>query len=116
MIFVSGEPQVVSQVLDVAYRYLCIMSVMLPVLYLLHLYRSALQGMGDTVIPMISGIVELVMRIAAALALPLIMGESGIYYAEILAWLGAAALLAAAYYRRMRNLEVPPGMSANLEA
>lgn len=116
MIFVSGEPQVVSQVLDVAYRYLCIMSVMLPVLYLLHLYRSALQGMGDTVIPTISGIVELVMRIAAALALPLIMGENGIYYAEILAWLGAAALLAAAYYRRMRNLEVPPGMSANLEA
>ena len=30
--------------------------------------------------------------------------------------MGAAALLAAAYYRRMRNLEVPPGMSANLEA
>lgn len=116
MIFVSGEPQVVNQVLDVAYRYLSIMSVMLPVLYLLHLYRSALQGMGDTVIPMISGIVELVMRIAAALALPLVMGESGIYYAEILAWLGAAVLLAAAYYRRMRTLEIPPGMSATLDS
>ena len=114
MIFVSGEPQVVDQVLNVAYRYLSIMSVMLPVLYLLHLYRSALQGMGDTVIPMISGIVELAMRIAAALALPLVMGESGIYYAEILAWLGAAVLLAAAYYRRMRTLEVPPSMSATL--
>ena len=116
MIFVSGEPQVVNQVLDVAYRYLSIMSVMLPVLYLLHLYRSALQGMGDTVIPMISGSVELVMRIAAALALPLVMGESGIYYAEILAWLGAAVLLAAAYYRRMRTLEIPPGMSATLDS
>ncbi len=102
MIFISGEPQVVEQVLDIAYRYLSIMSVMLPVLYLLHLYRSALQGMGDTVIPMVSGIAELAMRIAAALALPLWMGENGIYYAEVLAWLGAALLLAAAYYRRMR--------------
>ena len=78
--------------------------------------RKVLQGMGDTVIPMISGIVELVMRIAAALALPLVMGESGIYYAEILAWLGAAVLLAAAYYRRMRTLEIPPGMSATLDS
>ena len=56
------------------------------------------------------------MRIAAALALPLVMGESGIYYAEILAWLGAAVLLAAAYYRRMRTLEIPPGMSATLDS
>lgn len=102
-IFVSGEPDVVGQVLDVAYHYLSIMSVMLPVLYLLHLYRSALQGMGDTVMPMLSGIAELVMRIAAALALPLLMGAEGIYYAEVLAWLGAAVLLAAAYYRRMRD-------------
>ncbi|MGI6200011.1 MAG: MATE family efflux transporter [Christensenellales bacterium] len=102
-IFVSGEPDVVGQVLDVAYHYLSLMSVMLPVLYLLHLYRSALQGMGDTVMPMLSGIAELVMRIAAALALPLLMGAEGIYYAEVLAWLGAAVLLAAAYYRRMRD-------------
>ena len=35
----------------------------LPILYVLHTYRSALQGMENTFIPMLSGIVELFMRI-----------------------------------------------------
>ena len=74
------------------------------ILYLLHIYRSALQGMGDTVIPMFSGIAELVMRITIALTLPGLIGKQGIYYAETGAWLGAAILLAAAYYWRIRKL------------
>ena len=51
LLFISGEPGEVAQVLDIAYTYLFIMCCLLSVLYLLHLYRSALQGMGDTVIP-----------------------------------------------------------------
>lgn len=47
-----------------------VMSSMLLILYMLHIYRNALQGMGDTIIPMISGIVELSMRISVALFLP----------------------------------------------
>ncbi|MFQ9889347.1 MAG: hypothetical protein ACLRWM_02040 [Streptococcus sp.] len=45
--------------------------------------------MGNTVIPMFSGIVELLMRVGIALFLPLFMGQEGIYYAEIVAWTGA---------------------------
>ena len=63
------------------------MSSMLFVLYLLYVYRSGLQGMGDTIIPLVSGIAELVMRIGAALLLPRLIGQGGIYFAEILAWL-----------------------------
>ena len=73
-------------------------------LYLLFVYRSTLQGLGDTFVPMLSGVVELVMRVLAALALPALLGEWGIYLAEIMAWAGAAVLLICGYYRRMRLL------------
>lgn len=71
----------------------------LPILYILHTYRNALQGLGNTVIPMFSGIVELLMRVGIALFLPLFMGQEGIYYAEIVAWTGAALLLYISYKR-----------------
>ena len=73
------------------------MAICLPILYVLHTYRSALQGMENTFIPMLSGIVELIMRIGIALFLPLFIGQDGIYYAEVFAWSGAAILLYISY-------------------
>lgn len=102
--FITGTPQEVQAATDIAYYYLAVMSVFLPILYLLHLYRSSLQGMGDTVLPMVSGIAELVMRTGAALALPGILGREGIFYAEILAWIGADLILISAYYVRVHKL------------
>lgn len=105
--FISGTPEEVSGSMAIAYRYLAIMSVCLPILYMLHIYRSALMGLGDTVIPMVSGFAEMVMRIGIALLLPLVMGQDGIYYAEIGAWTGAAVLLTVSYYIRMRKYPEP---------
>lgn len=95
--FISGTAQEVESTMAVAYRYLSIMSVCLPILYYLHVTRSALQGLGNTVLPMLSGVLEFVMRVFAALVLPLLMGESGLFYAEILAWLGADVVLWRSY-------------------
>ena len=95
-----------AQALHVAYTYLSVMAYTLVILYFLHIYRSALQGMGDTVIPMVSGILELVMRIAVALILPKLIGENGIYFAEPAAWLGAVLLLVGGYYYRIHKISV----------
>lgn len=106
LLFISGTPKEVSTVLSVAYKYLSIMSVCLPILYVLHTYRSALQGMENTFIPMVSGIVELLMRVGCALVLPLFLGQNGIYYAEVLAWSGAAVLLYISYKRDITKMNV----------
>lgn len=98
----EADPAFVPLVMTCGYRFLCVMAGGLPMLYLLFVYRSALQGMGNTVIPMISGFVELAMRVGAALLLPLLIGEWGVYFAEILAWIGAAILLISGYYREIR--------------
>ncbi|MDO4325767.1 MAG: MATE family efflux transporter [bacterium] len=99
--FISGTPQEFEQTLEIAYHYLTIMSVCLPVLYYLHVTRASLQGMGDTMLPMLSGIAEFIMRTGAALLLPYLVGEYGIFYAEILAWLGADVVLFVSYLYRI---------------
>ena len=96
--FVSGTQEEVTETLRIAYYYLVIMSLFLPVLYILHVTRSTIQGMGNTVLPMASGIAEFVMRTGAALLLPLLAGDIGIFYAEILAWIGADIILVPSYY------------------
>ena len=103
-LFVDPEAARREEVLSVALRYLYFMLAGLFVLYLLYVYRSALQGMGDTVTPMLSGGVEMIMRIGVALLLPLWLGQDGIFFAEPSAWLGAEVLLMITYYRKIRRL------------
>ena len=103
--FISGTPEETAAAIDVAYRYLAIMAACLPTLYLLYVFRSTIQGIGNTVLPMISGIAEFVMRTGAALLLPLVAGEVGIFYAEVLAWIGADLILIPSYFAVMKKCE-----------
>ncbi len=102
--FISGSPEEVEMTMAIAYHYLFIMSVCLPILYILHVTRASLQGMGDTVLPMVSGIAEFVMRTGTAILLPLALGEEGIFYAEILAWAGADVILVTSYFVKMKKM------------
>lgn len=101
--FISGTPEQVEQTMQIAYFYLAIMSIFLPVLYILHVTRSAIQGMGNTMLPMVSGIAEFVMRAVTAIALPLLVGETGIFFAEILAWAGADVILVSSYFAVLKS-------------
>ena len=103
-LFISGTPQEVNDAMEIAYRYLYVMSIYLPILYVLHIIRAAIQGMGNTFLPMLSGIAELVMRTGGALFLPVFFGKTGIYYAEVLAWLGADVVLVISYLYLIRKL------------
>ena len=101
--FISGTAEEVLQATQVGYVYLCYMSVCLPILYILHVTRSAVQGMGNTVLPMVSGIAEFVMRTGGVLLLPMIIGENGIFLAEVLAWAGADVILVPSYFITLKR-------------
>lgn len=103
--FISGTPEEFTQTLRVAYYYLSVMSVFLPILYLLHVLRSVIQGMGNTVLPMLSGIAEFAMRAITAVLLPMAFGEVGIFYAEIMAWIGADVILIFSYFSVTKKVE-----------
>jgi len=101
--FISGSAEEVAQTMEVAYEYLVIMSAFLPVLYILHVCRSSIQGMGNTVLPMASGIAEFVMRTGAVLTLPAVLGQTGVFLAEVLAWTGADVVLVPSYFSTARK-------------
>lgn len=104
MLFISTEnPADAVLAGDIAYGYLCVMASCLPVLYLLYMFLSALQGWGDTVRPMISGIVELAARIGVAAVVAYTGHATGIFYAEIVAWTGAVAYLGYHYYKWIKK-------------
>jgi len=102
--FISGTPEEVAEATRIACEYLYLMSACLPILYVLHIYRSALQGMGNTIMPMASGLAEFVMRTGSAILLPGLIGYTGVFWAEVLAWLGADFILIPSYYITFRRL------------
>ncbi|WP_411336840.1 MATE family efflux transporter [Ruminococcus gauvreauii] len=105
-LFISSSDGSAPEVLAVAYQYLVIMGGLLFILYFLHGFRSTLQGLGDAVSPMISGVIEFFMRISAALLLTEFWGSIMLFLAEPLAWIGAAAYVMGACWFRFRK--IPP--------
>ena len=103
-LFIRDEAELAGRVLEIGYDFLRVMAAGLPMLYLLFVYRSTLQGLGDTVIPMVSGFVELALRVGAALLLPVLLGYWGVYIAEIAAWVGAGIFLIIGCYHRLKKI------------
>ena len=99
----DGEPEQLAAVIDIGYRQLSILAFGLPLVYLLFLYRSTLQGMGKPLVPMLSGVFELIPRVLLVIFLTPVFGEWCVYISDPLGWIPATALLAAMYYRAIRK-------------
>ena len=115
-LLIDGDPEQVNAVLDIGVRQLSIMTLGLPFLYLLFIYRSALQGLGNTFIPMLSGFVELALRIVSVILLTHFIGDWGVMLSDPLAWPFAMTLLLVSYiivFRRVRKKHIE---ETNLEA
>jgi Na+-driven multidrug efflux pump len=74
----------------------------------LFVLRGALQGLGHTMIPTVTGVVELVMRVGAAVMLGAAFGYLGVVWSNPLAWFGAMVILIPAYVRAHRALAHAP--------
>ena len=103
-LLIDGDPEQVSAVLDIGVRQLRLMTIGLPFLYLLLLYRAALQGLGNTFIPMMSGFVELALRIVSVVVLTRIFGDWGVLLSDPIAWPFAMVLLIVSYFMVFRRV------------
>ncbi|MDU4859415.1 MAG: MATE family efflux transporter [Terrisporobacter othiniensis] len=68
-------------------------------------YRNVLQGMGESFVPMMAGVYELVARSIVAFTLPKFIGFTGICLSDPIAWIAAAVPLMITYYRKMKKIE-----------
>ncbi len=101
--FVTGGAAAAGGAIAVGYHFLLILAVFFPLLYFLYIIRSCVQGMGDTFWPVVSSMAQLVMRVVCAVWLTRIIGESGVFWGEIFAWIGAIFILAVTYRRLIKK-------------
>lgn len=97
-LFIDFSEPGAAEALDVASRYLVNMIACLPVLYILYVYRSALQGTGDSIWSMISGVFEALTRIGVAKLLFAACGTGALYWSEPLSWLAAWLFVMIPYF------------------
>ncbi len=93
----------------IATHSLQILSIFMVFLGGLWVYRSSLQSMGDTLWPMVSGILEFTSRLVFVLWLPSIFGFTGILLAESSAWLSAMIMLMLVYQITIKKLKKKHG-------
>lgn len=92
-----------AQALQAGVNALRAMALCMPALYMLCMHRAAIQSMGYTLVPMLSGFVELALRILCVLLAGNLPGAGGVYFADGLGWIGAMALVCVSYpYARKR--------------
>ena len=96
----AGEEQVV----EYGALYLIVNGACYFILSVLFVIRYTLQGLGQTVVPTIAGVMELVMRTIAALVLCRYFGYIGACWANPLAWVGSVTPLLIAYVITRRSL------------
>lgn len=86
-----------------ASQFLPVCGVMIWAVDCLFVFRNGCQGMGKPLIPMISGIAEMVMRIATIVLLVSVIGFKATAYAEVAAWLIAFAMNFIAFEVNLRK-------------
>lgn len=103
-LFIDTSGAAAAETLNIAYHYLFIMSSLLIALYMLHIFKNTLQGLGDTITPFISGIMEFAARVSMAYLFTALFGDELIFFAEPTAWIAAAIVLVAVCIIKVKKL------------
>lgn len=94
-----------TRVFELAQTYFNINGSLYWILAILFILRYTLQGLGQSKIPTLAGMMELVMRSFAAIILTGLLGYTGAAAASPLAWAGSVAVLLYSYLRSMKQLK-----------
>ncbi len=102
-LLITGDAEQLDRVLNYACEQLNIMLIFLPFLYMLYLFRSALQGMDGVSLTMVSGFVELFARLIVVFTLPGLIGRWGVYLIEVSSWPAAMLFLCISFFAVYRK-------------
>jgi putative MATE family efflux protein len=101
-LFLGGDQ---LEAISMSHTYLKINGSLYIFLSWLFIARQSLQGLGNSLVPTLAGIMELVMRTFAAIFLSIPFGFNGICFASPLAWIGACIPLTIAIFLNLKNIE-----------
>ena len=93
-----------TKVFELSRIYFLIVASLYWILAILFILRYTLQGLGQTKIPTIAGIMELIMRSFAAIVLTHYFQYPGAAAASPLAWAGSVIVLLYSYIKAIKEL------------
>jgi putative MATE family efflux protein len=93
-----------SEAIELSHTYLKVNGALYIFLSWLFIARQSLQGLGNSIIPTLAGIMELLMRTFAAIILSARFGFAGICFSNPLAWMGACLPLTFAVIMSIKRL------------
>lgn len=93
-LFIKGKD---ASTLDASMIYLMTVIQFFIPLFLIFVFRNALQAMGKTFMPLMAGVFELFARTVVSLTLPNIIGFKGVCFAGPIAWVAACVPLLITY-------------------
>ena len=93
-----------DEIIKIARSYLLISTMFYFFLGQIFIFRNALQGMGQTLIPLSASTAELLVRSYAAVYLAVKYSYFGIFYAGPIAWVTASLVVAAGYFLRIKKI------------
>lgn len=103
--FVEGSN---AEILDLADRFFTIQWPFYMLLALVLVLRPSIQGLGNSFVPTVAGVLELVARVIGALVLSEYFGFSGAVMSNPLAWFAATVPLVVSVYYTLKILEKEP--------
>ncbi|HCW55535.1 MAG TPA: MATE family efflux transporter [Erysipelotrichaceae bacterium] len=102
--FLTGDPKTVEEAANLTVQLLRVLAFSLPLLYLLHVMRSALQGLGNTMMPMVSGLAEIAGRLVLAAWGIRMLGWNAIVLTEPVAWIASDLVLVLSLQKALKKL------------
>ena len=102
--FLTGDPKTVDEAANLTVPLLRVLAFTLPLLYLLHVMRSALQGLGNTMMPMVSGLAEIAGRLVLAVWGIRMLGWNAIVLTEPVAWIASDLVLVLSLQKALKKL------------
>ena len=100
-LFIKETESGAGEMIQIGYRFLCVLALGFPLLYCLYVLRACIQGMGDSMMPMLSSFMQVFMRVLCALFLTRAIGNEGVFWGEVLAWIGADVFLGIVCVKKM---------------
>ena len=85
-LFISSNDEYIEIIVEICRGYLRISSMFYPFLAIILLYNNSIRAIGKALIPLISGIVELVIKVGGSVFLSIPFGYVGVWFANPVGW------------------------------
>ena len=109
MLFVDGSE---TEILSISIWMIRIEACFYPALGLIWLFNSALRGLGQVNVTIVSSIVELLSKILISVLLSRVLGPVGIWFAAPIGWVLGGIVSGTAFYRGRWEKRLPPPKTA----